>query len=279
MSSSLSDQLQELIHSSRLSAVGLAARRLEDDDEVLSQAHAPFHPASVMKVCVMMEVFHQAHAGGLSLDDPILITNSFRSILDGSEFSLDAADDSDKALYACLGQHRSRRDLVRRMIAVSSNLATNILLEQVSPEQVTAFMHQLGAADILVRRGVEDKAAFRAGLNNSGTARGFMHILSLLAARKVVSPDASDEMIEMLLQQEFNEMIPAALPAGTRVAHKTGWIADYHHDAGIVFPRKAEPFVLCIFTKGYDESQDAEAHALVAALARTVYDHWVTRSA
>ena len=167
-----------------------------------------------------------------------------------------------------------RRELVRRMITVSSNLATNLLIEQATPAQITRFMKELGAAELNVLRGVEDKQAYRLGLNNSATARSLMKVLVRLARYEVVSRADSEEMIRILSKQEFNEMIPAQLPAGVRVAHKTGWIADHHHDAGIVYPPHAGPFVLTILTRGYPESDEAAAHAFVASLARVIYDYW-----
>ncbi len=182
---------------------------------------------------------------------------------------------SEKELYNCIGQSFSRRELVRRMISVSSNLATNMLMEDIEPAQGTEFMRQLGAGDLILRRGVEDTKAYRAGLNNSGTARGFMQILVKLAEREVVSPEDSDEMIQILFEQQFNEMIPAELPSDAHVAHKTGWTADYFHDAGIIYPPDGKPLVLTILTKGYPESDGAGAHAFVAGLAKSVYEAWM----
>jgi beta-lactamase class A len=160
------------------------------------------------------------------------------------------------------------------MITVSSNLATNILMEYIQPAAATDFMRQLGAGDLVLRRGVEDNKAYQLGLNNSGTARGFMQILLKLAKREVVSPEDSEEMIRILSQQQFNEMIPAQLPADALVAHKTGWTADYFHDVGIIYPPNGEPIVLAILTKGYAETDDQAAHAFIASLARGIYEAW-----
>ncbi len=266
--------LKALIQQSRASSVGLAARLVSGRDEILINADESFHPASTIKICVMMEAFRQAHAGQFALDEPIVVRNGFHSLLDGSPYSLDPADDTDRGLYHITGQSVPGRELIQRMIAVSSNLATNLLLEQVGADKVTRFMADLGAPGLIVRRGVEDKQAYRAGLNNAATARGLMEVLLKLAKQQIVSAKASDEMIKILCQQQFNEMIPALLPAGTRVAHKTGWAADYYHDAGIIYPVNGEPFVLAVLTKGYEEHEEAEAHAFVASLARAVYDHW-----
>ena len=263
--------LNELIQQSGTD-VSLAAHQVATGKQILIQPDQSFHPASTIKVCVMMEAFCQARQGLFSLDDPMLVKNEFVSIADGSPYSLSAEDDSEKDLYQHIGETLSIRELIFRMITVSSNLATNLLIERVTPERTTQFMQELGTNDVIVRRGVEDNKAFRLGLNNVATARGLMQILLKLAKREVVSRRDSDEMIRNLLQQKFNEMIPAQLPADVRVAHKTGWTGKYYHDAGIVYPPNGTPFVLVILTRG--SKTETEAHALVASLAKIVYDHW-----
>ena len=202
----------------------------------------------------------------------MLVKNEFTSIADGSSYSLSIEDDSEKDLYAHIGESFSIRELIFRMITISSNLATNLLIERVTPERTTQFMQELGTNDVIVRRGVEDNQAFRLGLNNAATARGLMQILLKLAKREVVSPQDSDEMIEILLGQKFNEMIPAQLPANVRVAHKTGWTGKYYHDAGIVYPPNGSALVLAIMTNGFEKQ--GEAHSFVAMLAKMVYEEW-----
>ena len=266
------DDLERLIVNSGASQVGLAAHQLGRGNEILINPDTSFHPASTMKICVMMEVFHQARQGAFSLDDLILVKNEFASLVDLAPYSLSDEDDSEKDLYHRIGQSLSIRDLVRRMITVSSNLATNILVECVTPEKATRFMRELGAESLIVRRGVEDTLAYRRGLNNASTARGFLEILIKLANRVVISPADSDEMIEILAKQKINEMIPSQLPADVRIAHKTGWTGEYYHDVGIVFPSNSHPFVLVIMTKGFNEAE--KAHLFIGSLAKSIYDHW-----
>jgi beta-lactamase class A len=271
----LSDELKQLIENSGVE-VGFAAHQLGSGREILINPDLSVHPASTFKLCVMMEIFHQARHGLFSLDNLMLVKNEFASLVDGSPYSLSAEDDSETDLYKRTGRLFSIRELVHRMITVSSNLATNILIERVTPERTTDFMHQLGADGLIVRRGVEDDKAFRIGLNNAATARGFMNLLKKLAKREAVTPGDSDAMIEILSHQQFNEMIPAQLPSDVRVAHKTGWTGKYYHDVGIVYPPVGNAFVLVIMTNGFEKK--AEAHSFVATLAMMVYDLWAKQA-
>ena len=234
-----------------------------------------FHAASTMKVPVMFELFRRADAGALSLDDRIPLGNRFASIVDGSPYALSPSDDSDGALYARVGAPISLRELNERMIVRSSNLATNVLIERLDPTRVTSLARTLGGEGVIVRRGVEDGVAFRAGRNNTTTARGLGKLLVALERGEVASAWATIAMRETLMRQEFNDEIPAGLPPGTRVAHKTGWITATTHDAAIVYPPGHAPFVLVILTRAIPERRDAQR--LMADLARIVWDD-VSRS-
>ena len=261
--------LKKLLEATRDARVSLAICDLASGFQILVKPDVPFHPASTFKLGVMMEVYHQAAQGEISLDTRLPVKNSFPSLADGSEFSLSPEDDSETDLYRHIGEQLPISDLTRRMIVFSSNLATNLLIEKVGAQRATGFMQALGTNDLVIRRGLEDKKADELGLNNSATARSLMQVLLRLAKRTVVSPQASDEMIGLLRQQHFNEGIPAHLPAGVSVAHKTGWIEKVYHDAAIVYPPQQPPYIVVILTSGLSEKD--EAPALVAALSAEIY--------
>jgi beta-lactamase class A len=267
----LAGTVEALIRDSGAEDVAVAAHDLETGEELLIHSDATFHAASTMKVPVMMEVFRQAEEKRLSLDDRIAVKKEFASIVDGKPFLLQVEDDSETSLYRRLGERLTIRELLRLMITESSNVATNILVERVTAARTTELMGRLGAESVRVLRGVEDNSAYRRGQNNTLTARGLMKILRLLAERKVVSAGASEEMIAILRGQKFAEGIPAGLPAGVTVAHKTGSFGQVYHDAAIVEPPRGKPFVLVVLTRGIKEP--ARAHKLVAEISRTVYQH------
>src|SRR5580658_829574 len=247
--------------------VGVAFRTLDGKTEWFYHADEAFHAASTMKVPVLIELFHQVREGKLKLDDPLLIKNEFHSLVDGSVYTLDAADDSEAELYKAVGQTRTLRQLAELMITVSSNFATNLLIEKLGVENIRATVHAMGADGMNVLRGVEDNKAFAAGMNNTTTARGLLVLLEAIARGEAVDKESSREMIAILERQKFNEGIPAGLPTGTRVAHKTGEITKIHHDAAIVFAGR--PFVLVILVRGLADVK--ESSALMADVTREIY--------
>ncbi len=179
-------------------------------------------------------------------------------------------EDSEGELYDLIGKKRTIRDLMYDMITMSSNLATNILIEKVNAEKVTKTMRSYEADSILVLRGVEDIKAFEQGLSNRTTAYDEMKIYSKIGTGQAFSEEASEQMIEILKRQKFNEMIPALLPAKVKVAHKTGWITGVNHDTGIVILPSGERYVLVMLSKN---AADREAVlSTFADISKMIYD-------
>jgi beta-lactamase class A len=251
--------------------VGLYYRHLSRPDSLLHDPDLRMHAASTMKVPVMIQVYRDADAGLLALDDRIAVTNTFASLVDGSPFSVSPADDSDTTLYGRVGGAATVRELVELMITVSSNLATNILVQRVDAARVTATMRELGADSIQVLRGVEDGKAYDAGLSNTTTARDLGIVAAAIAEGRAASARACREMEAVLGRQHFGSAIPAGVPAGVTVAHKTGGITRIHHDFGIVTALDGTRYVLALMVRGLD-SRDSSA-ALMADLSRLVYEH------
>ena len=233
----------------------VAFKDLKTGREIKINDKETFHAASTMKTPVMIEVYKQAAEGKFSLSDSLELKNEFKSLVDGSPYSLDSADDSEYELYKHIGERRTISALLYQMIIVSSNFATNLIMQKVGAQNVTQSMRQLGAKDIQVLRGVEDNKAFEKGLNNTITAHDLVLIFEKIAKGEAVNAEASQAMINILLDQKFNEIIPALLPTDVKVAHKTGSITHVHHDSGIVILPDGRKYVLVLLSKDWDDEK------------------------
>ena len=251
--------------------IGVAFHHLGTGTTFAVNDRERFHAASTMKVPVMMGFFEAIDRGALKLDEPIEVRNEFHSIMDDSVYPLDPKEDGDPDLYQAVGQTRPLEELIRRMIVRSSNLATNLLIERIGAPTVMDLMRRIEAYDIRVLRGVEDQKAYDAGMNNVTTANDLLIVLKAIADGATFSPASAERMIDILKAQEFNEKIPAGLPPGTPVAHKTGDITGIHHDAAIVFPPGEKPYVLVILTAGFQDEKEADQ--AIADISRAVWTH------
>jgi beta-lactamase class A len=244
-------------------------RELSRPDSLIFNADLSFHAASTMKVPVMIELFKRVDSRTVSLNQTVVLDNSFPSLVDGTPFSLDRNSDSDVSLYARIGQTATLGELNELMIAHSSNFATNVLLKLLDAKTVNATAHALGARNMTVLRGVEDSKAFDKGLNNTTTARDLGVLLAGIEQGTVASRGSCAAMKTVLLHQEFSAEIPAGLPPGVPVAHKTGWITATLHDAAIVYPRGRSPYVLVVLTRNIPNEK--EAQVMIADISRQVY--------
>lgn len=269
----LKERLEKEIQASG-AEVGIAFKDLESSENLFINAKEMMHAASLMKVPVMIEVFKQAEQGKFDLDDPRRVKNTFSSIADGSPFSLNVADDSDKETYNIIGQELPIREMVHRMITRSSNLTTNILVELVWAKSVMMTLKELGIHRMQVLRGVEDQKAYSQDLNNTTDAYDMMLVMEAIATGKAGSEEACQEMVEILSHQEFRAKIPSGIPEDVKVANKTGSITRIDHDAAIVFPPGRKPYVLVVLTRGISDQRQAEE--LIAKLSKCVYEYVVS---
>jgi len=236
-----------------------------------------FHAASTMKLAVLLGVFRQVDRGELQLEAPVHVRNRFTSIVNQEPFMLDLGRDADPDVYGHLGKTLTVRELAYWMITKSSNLATNLLVDVIGIQTIQFALDELEIDGVKVLRGVEDSRAFSAGLNNEVTANGLLKMLRLIADGRAYSQKACDEMLEIMLDQQYRSGIPAGLPKAARVAHKTGNISTVHHDAGIVYLDGRKPYVLVILTQFPAEQGRGTAVAEVSrdifnTLAGSVYE-------
>jgi beta-lactamase class A len=267
----LGADVDRILAAHRDQTIGVAYYDLDSGASLERNGTTVFHAASTMKVPVMLGIFEAVTRGELRLDQPVAVRNDFTSILDGSHYALESREDSDAELYERVGRELPLEELVRRMIVRSSNLATNLVIEKIGAPRVMALMKTIGANDIQVLRGVEDDKAYHAGMNNTTTAHDLMLILKALGEKRVVSAEASAKMIDILLAQEHNDSIPAGLPKGTPVAHKTGSITEIAHDAALVLPPDGSRYVLVVLTRGFKENADAQR--VIAEISRAVWSY------
>ena len=247
----------------------LAFKNLDDGKEILINENEIFHAASTMKTPVMIEFYKQLHQGKLSLEDTLQIKNEFKSIVDGTIYKLSEFDDSDKNTYNKLGQYYSINNLIYEMITISSNFATNILIEYIGANNVTKSMKEIGALNINVLRGVEDIKAFELGLNNTTSAKDLLIIYEKLAKGKIINNESSAIMIEILKDQKYDDIIPKYLPKNIEIANKTGMITGVHHDSGIVFLKDGKKYVIVLLSKNMLDMENGTE--MMAKISELIY--------
>ena len=239
--------------------VGVAARGLRSGLALDFNAHAVFPSASTIKFPIMMEVFAQVEAGTLRLDETLTLRDEdvvpgagvLQELRPGREFTVE--------------------ELMRLMIVISDNTASNMLIDRVTCESVNARLEGLGCTHTRLGRKFYDFEARDRGMENYACPAELAGLLSLLERRQLVSADASERMLVCLRRQQIAGKIPKLLPPDTPVAHKTGEITGASHDVGIIYS-PAGPLVLAALTQGIAES--AVAEGAIRHIARLLYRYW-----
>lgn len=202
-------------------------------------ADVPVVAASVIKIPVMIEAFAQRERGELDFDEIHALRDEERLPSCGTL----------KAMHT--GIEMTLKDLIRLMIIVSDNAATNIMIRRVGMDSVNATLRSLGCEKTTLNRLLFDSEASRRGIKNFITAGEMGMLLEALYHGQIVSKEASREMLDILLDQRLNGKIPFFIDSmGIDVAHKTGEDDGITHDVGIIYAK--EPLVCCFVGEHVD---------------------------
>ncbi len=269
--SSLRTEIERIAADAGAEQVGVAFHDYETHRSWSLHGDLWFHAASTIKVPVLLGVYGAIHAGLLSEESRVHVRNRFFSLVDGSRFRIDASRDANPDVQRAIGRTMKVKELAHHMIATSSNLATNLLLDVIGLEVMERILAPLRLDGIELRRGVEDELAWQAGINNRVTANGLVHALRLIVEERAYSAAVARRLLDILHQQQFRDGIPAGLPDGARVAHKTGGISTAAHDAGIVFLPDREPYVLAVLTQWPPDA--GRRREVIARISQRIFEH------
>lgn len=245
-------------------------KHLETGAELEVRADDEFHPASTLKVWVLIKVFQDVREGRYRLEDELEVTKRFPSAARRDPRPFDVEPASRKVASA-VGGRMPIRHLAEEMITVSDNVATNVLIGRAGgPDAITSSLAAHGVRRSNVRRFIMDSQAFEEGFSSVACARDFGRIFERLARGEVVSPEASSAMLGIMGRLRDNSMLPRRLPSEARVAHKTGAIDGVRADAGLVTLPDGRRYVAAFFGRGFQDEKKAEA--CIAGASRVLYD-------
>lgn len=213
--------------------VGLWVRDLSDGWTWGRNADGVFPTASAIKIAILAELAQQAEAGRLSMAEPVRLRAADRT--GGSGILQYMGDDTMELSLA---------DLAVFMIQMSDNTATNMLIDRVGMEAVNAFLDDVGLSETRLRRKMIRPSDQAAGRENVSTPEELGRLVEMLYAGELASPEATMEMLEVLAIPKGGT-IPAGLPGGVRVAHKTGSLGGVIVDAGVVL-LEGRPYVVSV---------------------------------
>lgn len=261
----LRSRFAELEEKSKARAIAIALDDLETGAQFHYHADRWFHAASTIKIAILLGVYGAIYRGDLLPQSRVHVRNRFLSAYDGSPYRVAVDRDANSEVHREIGRTLRVSELAEHMIASSSNLATNLLLDLVGLDVLQRTLDQFGIEGIDLRRGVEDELAFQHGISNRVTANGLVSLLHLVGEGRAFNAELSNDMLEVLHAQQFRSGIPAGLPPEARVAHKTGDISTIAHDAGLVYLPGRKPYALAVLTEWEPSTQGRSATIAAAS--------------
>jgi beta-lactamase class A len=235
---------------------------------------AQHYAASTMKLPVLVAAQRLAERGELDLDREVLVHDDFDSLVPGRRFTMDPDEDSDPETWAAVGGVVPLRELVTRMVTVSGNLATDLVLERVGAAEVGTVLELAGCSPrTVLPRGIEDYPARDAGLDNLVTADDLARVMVALAEGRLAGAAASAECERVLRGQTYRAGIPAGLPGGLDIGNKTGWIDGVNHDAALVRAPRLPPVGLAVLVSAPGSPDERESG--IARIAAAAWAHGI----
>lgn len=192
--------------------------------------------ASVIKIPIMAALFEEAERGRISLDTMVTLTRE------------DKLPSCGAITYLHDGLQLTLEDVCVLMIILSDNSATNFLINYLGMERIQNWIDQNGYGRIRLNRKLFDAEASARGIENYITAEAIGRMLEAIWRGRLVSPQASARMLQILSDQRLNGKLPFFLHSmedGPKIAHKTGEDTGITHDCGIIY-RGTDAYILCI---------------------------------
>ena len=246
----LEAQLREAL-GDEVDSYGVVVRNLADGGGALINPDKAFYAASLFKVAVMYEVFHQRSLGLLSFDEELLVTPYYAGF-----------DLGTLPVEVC--QTLSIGEALGYMMSISDNASAVLLQDRVGSANVNRSLEALG---LTTTRLLPDDLPT--------TAADMALLMEVIALGKAVDAEASQEMVNLLVSEEIDNGLRAGVPEGTLVAHKTGNWSNATHDVGIVYPptgRTGAPGATYVIAVLSEKPYETE---LTAKLSQVVYEYYI----
>lgn len=249
--------------------LGVCAVNLTTGERVELKAHEPFSTASTIKLPILYQVWLGAQEGRWRLDDRLTLTRPNKA--QGSGVLQDLTD----------GLRLTVRDTAVLMVVISDNTATNMLIDLCSIEQVNQSMIDLEIAGMRLNKKIGAPSELPLG---EATPASMARLMELIATRQVLTPEACDEIMEILKRQRYKENTTRYIAAAesesgepeVQVASKSGWVRGVRNDVAIIWAPQAT-YLLSMFSGGCRDRRfhpDNEGSLVLARVSEAVYEAW-----
>ncbi|MEK7617015.1 MAG: serine hydrolase [Patescibacteria group bacterium] len=209
-----------------------------------------FEPGSLYKLWLMGTVFEAIQKGEIKEDE--ILSQKIEILNKKFEIDEEETELTEGEVTMTISS------ALNQMITISHNYAALLLTEKVGNSKMKKFMQENGFNDSDLGKPPET------------VAKDIALFFEKLYIGEIVSPDSSRRMIDLLKKQQLNDGLPKYLPKDIEVAHKTGEIGYFKHDAGIVFTPKGD-YIIVVLS---ESESPLGAQERIAEVSRVVYEYF-----
>ncbi len=222
------------------------------------KGQSSFPSASTIKVQILVAFFQAVDTGAIRLDE--MLTLEDRHIAGGS----------GDMQYQPSGTQFTALETATKMIVISDNTATNMLMERLGgAEALNRKFTDWGLKDTVLRNFLPDLPG-----TNKTSPRDLANVLTQVNQGGLISMQSRDRMFHIMEQTENNRLLPSGLGAGAIIAHKTGTLKSVLADVGLVDMTNGQRYLLAVLVGRRESNPDAEY--LIRSLSQLIYQHFET---
>lgn len=232
---------------------GVVIKNLKTGETYTYNKDKYFATGSLYKLWVMATAVQQLQKGTMHDDEQL--TEDVADLNDEFNIASEDAELTDGTISL------SVNDALTQMITISHNYAALLLTKKIGEDTISHFLidnkleySHLGGNDGVPAVTPEDVALFLEKLYNG----------------KLGNPSSTNKMLDLLKGQQLNGKLPKYLPSDVVIAHKTGELGLYSHDAGIVYIPNG-PYIIVVLTK---TNNPDNANDVIGQLSKVVYDYF-----
>ncbi len=254
--SPLKSKIQTLVAQNPELQAGVFLLDLDTGAYLDQDGSSTFASASTIKFPILVAFFQALDAGQLRLDE--LLTMKPEMIADGS----------GDLQYKRPGTQYTALEVATKMITISDNTATNMLIERLGGiEVLNQRFRSWGLTTTVLRNRLPDVTG-----TNSTSPKELANLMFMLHQGQLVSLGSRDRMLDIMQRTETNTLLPKGLGVGATIAHKTGNIGSLIADVGLVDISTGKRYIVAVMVKR--PRNDVKAEELIRQISRTVYDYF-----
>jgi len=253
---SLKNSLQTLTTANSDLIPGVFLLDLDNGAYVDINSNTSFSAASTIKIPILIAFFQDVDAGKIRLDEML---NLQKEMIVGG---------SGNMQYQTPGSKYTALDLATKMITISDNTATNMLVAKLGgQEALNGRFRSWGMTTTMIRNPLPDLEG-----TNTTSPRELANLISMVNQGNVVSMRSRDLMLNMMSRTERDNLLPAGLGKGANAYHKTGDISTMLADAGLIEVPTGKRYIAAIMVKR--PNNDPRAAKLISSISSTAYQHF-----